>query len=289
MPPDAPLEAWREHLRRPQARLGRSVRPGAPQVDDGHQEGPRTRQLAALYAKIADNGGAEWIGDWTPNVGRYIGKRADMILKSGVLPYFVVYNIPKRDCGQYSAGGAAEGAQVQGLDHQFATSLGNRARGGHPRAGLAGSAQEVLSPKPTRKSGSSCCASRSTLSWRWATPRSTSTPGTRAGSSRPRTPSASRRPASTRPTGSRSTSRTTRRPSTEIAYGKEISKLLGGKHFVIDTSRNGNGPPKCTRRRRREVLVQPAGTRPRLAADGQHGRPAHRRLSLAQEAGRVGR
>src|SRR5580692_11948254 len=33
--------------------------------------------------------------------------------------------------------------------------------------------------------------------------------------------------------------------SSEITYGKEISKLLGGKHFVIDTSRNGNGPPKC--------------------------------------------
>src|SRR6185312_9234831 len=33
--------------------------------------------------------------------------------------------------------------------------------------------------------------------------------------------------------------------STEITYGKEISKLVGGKHFVIDTSRNGNGPPKC--------------------------------------------
>src|SRR5580704_7622492 len=27
--------------------------------------------LAALYAKIADNGGAEWIGDWTAYVGRY--------------------------------------------------------------------------------------------------------------------------------------------------------------------------------------------------------------------------
>ena len=26
-------------------------------------------QLAALYAKIADNGGADWIGDWTANVG----------------------------------------------------------------------------------------------------------------------------------------------------------------------------------------------------------------------------
>ena len=27
-----------------------------------------------------------------------------------------------------------------------------------------------------------------------------------------------------------------------IAYGKEISAMVGGKHFVIDTSRNGNGP-----------------------------------------------
>jgi len=34
-----------------------------------------------------------------------------------------------------------------------------------------------------------------------------------------------------------------RSTETEIKYGKEISKLLGGKHFVIDTSRNGNGPP----------------------------------------------
>jgi endoglucanase len=28
-----------------------------------------------------------------------------------------------------------------------------------------------------------------------------------------------------------------------IAYGRELSKLVGGKHFVIDTSRNGNGAP----------------------------------------------
>ena len=26
-----------------------------------------------------------------------------------------------------------------------------------------------------------------------------------------------------------------------MAYGKELSALLGGKHFIIDTSRNGNG------------------------------------------------
>jgi endoglucanase len=28
-----------------------------------------------------------------------------------------------------------------------------------------------------------------------------------------------------------------------IAYGRRLSRLIGGKHFVIDTSRNGNGAP----------------------------------------------
>ena len=59
--------------------------------------------------------------------------------------------------------------------------------------------------------------------------------------------------------------------STEIPYGKEISRLLGGKHFVIDTSRNGNGPPKCDEAAD-DVLVQPAGPRAGLAAHRQHRR-----------------
>jgi endoglucanase len=33
-----------------------------------------------------------------------------------------------------------------------------------------------------------------------------------------------------------------------IAYGRELSSELGGKHFVIDTSRNGNGPPASSSR-----------------------------------------
>ena len=28
-----------------------------------------------------------------------------------------------------------------------------------------------------------------------------------------------------------------------VAYGRRLSKMVGGKHFVIDTSRNGNGAP----------------------------------------------
>jgi endoglucanase len=29
--------------------------------------------------------------------------------------------------------------------------------------------------------------------------------------------------------------------SGEVAYGNQVSALVGGKHFVVDTSRNGNG------------------------------------------------
>jgi len=31
--------------------------------------------------------------------------------------------------------------------------------------------------------------------------------------------------------------------SASIAYGQTLSERLGGRHFIIDTSRNGNGPP----------------------------------------------
>jgi endoglucanase len=44
-----------------------------------------------------------------------------------------------------------------------------------------------------------------------------------------------------------------------VAYGKAVSALIGGKHFVIDTSRNGLGP----------------------AADGQWCNPGGRGLGTA--------
>ena len=81
---------------------------------------------SALLAKIADNGGADWIGDWTPNVGNWVGKRVTAILKTGSLPLFIVYNIPKRDCGQYSAGGAEKAEQYKKWITAFANGIGNR-------------------------------------------------------------------------------------------------------------------------------------------------------------------
>ena len=101
------------------------------------------------------------------------------------------------------------------------------------------------SPRPTRKSGSSCCASRSTPSCRsgntavyidaghsgWLKPAEDAKLLKEAGIDEA--------------DGFALNVSNYKSTSTEIPYGKEISKLLGGKHFVIDTSRNGNGPPKC--------------------------------------------
>ena len=93
--------------------------------------------LAALYNKIADNGGAEWIGDWTPNVGRYVGKRADMILKSRRSPLLRHLQRPQARLRPVLGRRLGRGRQVQEVDHRLRDQPGEPARGGHPRARLA--------------------------------------------------------------------------------------------------------------------------------------------------------
>ena len=65
----------------------------------------------------------------------------------------------------------------------------------------------------------------------------------------------------------------------EQAYGEELSALLGGAHYIIDSGRNGFGVDRR--------LVQPArpGLRHR-AGRGRRRRRAPRRLRLGQAAGR---
>jgi endoglucanase len=49
--------------------------------------------------------------------------------------------------------------------------------------------------------------------------------------------------------------------SKEIAYGEKISRLTGGKHFVINTAENGQGPvrPRHPAKQGNEVLCDPPG------------------------------
>jgi endoglucanase len=207
--------------------------------------------LAALYNKIADNGGAEWIGDWTPNVGRYVGKRADMILKTGVLPYFVIYNVPKRDCGQWSAGGSEGSEKYKKWITDFANSLGSR------RAAVILEPDSLGLLDKKMADGKACLSEEQKKErlelLRFAVHTLVSLGNTavyidagHSGWLKPKVDAELLKQAGIEEAdGFALNVSNYKATSTEIPYGKEISKLLGGKHFVIDTSRNGNGPPKC--------------------------------------------
>ncbi|MBI0378526.1 glycoside hydrolase family 6 protein, partial [Streptomyces albiflaviniger] len=101
-------------------------------------DGSAARQVAAyrkkgedgqarLIEKIAEQPVAEWLGVEDPE-GRARGftAAADQVNRDALL---VFYNIPHRDCGQYSKGGAADGDAyrtwldkvVRGIGHRRAT------------------------------------------------------------------------------------------------------------------------------------------------------------------------
>jgi len=205
---------------------------------------------SALYAKIADNGGAEWIGDWTPNVKNWVGRRADAFLKTGALPLFVAYNIPKRDCGTYSAGGADKGDTYKQWITAFANGIGDRRAAVVLEPDSLGLLKKCLSEADQKErlgllrfavhafvalgntavyidAGHSLGDGHSG----WLTAADDAKRLKEAGIDEA--------------DGFALNVSNYKSTSSEITYGKAISKLVGGKHFVIDTSRNGNGPPKC--------------------------------------------
>ena len=79
--------------------------------------------------------------------------------------------------------------------------------------------------------------------------------------------------------------------SREIRYGEQISRMTGGKHFVVNTAENGRGPlrPEQPGSLRQRGPLQPARARARAAADVQHRLPQRRRVRLDRQSGQVGR
>src|SRR5690606_34389151 len=72
-----------------------------------------------LIGKIADTPQARWLGEWSGDVEVATANFTRAARQRNHVPLFVAYNIPNRDCGQHSAGGAAElGAyreRIQGI------------------------------------------------------------------------------------------------------------------------------------------------------------------------------
>ena len=194
---------------------------------------------AAAMDRIAAQPHAEWFGDWIRRIGPAVNARVSRIVSAGDLPVLVAYNIPHRDCGGYSAGGARSARAYREWIHGFARGLGNR------RAAV------VL--EPDALAGIDCLTRRQErrrLAMLEDAVRTLGRAGASvyidAGHSNWKAPGAMavrlRKAGVRHARGFALNVSNFRFTETELRYGRRIGAALGGKHFVIDTSRNGLGP-----------------------------------------------
>lgn len=214
-------------------------------------DGTAARQVAAYekagrkddaeqIRKIAEQPTGEWIGPDNPEQeARGFTGAAD---RAGRTALLVLYNIPHRDCGQYSRGGAADGDAYRAWIDAVARGIGDRPAtvvlepdavlhlvdGCTPEEFheerydlLKGAVATLESLKNTRVYLDAGNAG-------WGRPDQVVEPLKRAG-------------VDAADGFAVNVSNFYSTPDS-LAYGKQLSAKAGGKHFVIDTSRNGNGP-----------------------------------------------
>ena len=195
---------------------------------------------AAQMDKIAGQPQADWFGEWSGDIQSAVSNRVTQITAAGALPVLVAYDIPLRDCGSYSTGGASSPDAYKAWIRAFAAGIGSRravivlepdALAGmgclsqadqQTRLALLSDAVSVLAAQPGVATyvdaGNSGWQSASTMASRLQS----------AGVARARGFSLNV-----------SNFMTT---ASQLSYGDQLSALIGGKHFVVDTSRNGVGP-----------------------------------------------
>ncbi|MFJ8331265.1 glycoside hydrolase family 6 protein [Streptomyces sp. NPDC094437] len=212
--------------------------PAARQVAEWRREG-RTAD-AALLERIASRPQAQWL--YGPDPGPTVRARTTAAARAGRLAVLVAYYIPHRDCGQYSHGGAPDAAAYRTWIDQFAAGLDDRG------------AYVIVEPDAVAQVVAGCKSVTATERYAllsYAVDRLKSRPHTHvyldAGNSA-WIPEAWRLDDALRSSGARRADGVSLNVSnfqtnqTSSAYGEWLSKDLGGLHYVIDTSRNGNGP-----------------------------------------------
>ncbi|MFE6283233.1 glycoside hydrolase family 6 protein [Streptomyces sp. NPDC057877] len=210
----------------------------AQQVVDYEKSGKDAQ--AEEIRKIAQQPTGEWISpDQPEQEARGFTEAAAKADRTALL---VLYNIPHRDCGQYSGGGAADGDTYRGWIDAVAQGIGDRP------------ATVILEPDAVLHLVDGCTPGefheeRYDL-LKYAIGKLTSLKTTQvyldAGNAGWGNPDQIFEPLKWAGVDQADgfSVNVSNFYSTEdsIAYGKNLSAKIGNKPFVIDTSRNGNGP-----------------------------------------------
>ncbi|MFI9149891.1 glycoside hydrolase family 6 protein [Streptomyces sp. NPDC053367] len=210
----------------------------ADQVAAYEKDGKKAE--AAQIRKIAQQPTGEWIGPEDPE--KEARGFTEAAAKADRTALLVLYNIPHRDCGQYSGGGAADGDTYRAWIDGVAQGIEDRA------------ATVVLEPDAVLHLVDGCTPDefheeRYDL-LEYAIGKLKSLPGTKvyldAGNAGWGHPDQIHEPLKwagiDKADGFAVNVSNFYTTEDSIAYGKQLSAKVGGKPFVIDTSRNGNGP-----------------------------------------------
>ncbi|MFJ2786939.1 MULTISPECIES: glycoside hydrolase family 6 protein [unclassified Streptomyces] len=225
--PAAPVPYWVN----PDGRAARAVAE--------HLAAGRTAE-AELLRRISSRPQAEWIGPDRPEEdARAVTEAAD---RAGSEALLVLYDIPNRDCGQHSAGGAPDAAAYRDWVDAVARGIGARR------------ATVVLEPDAVMHVVDGCTERRHHVEryelLKAAVQRLKRQPSVtvhldagNAGWGGPERLAGPLKEAGIEDADGFAVNVSNFRTTEEsAAYGRRLSALVGGKPFVIDTSRNGNGP-----------------------------------------------
>jgi endoglucanase len=190
--------------------------------------------------KLGKQPQAKWFGDWNRNIESDVRSYVEAAKPQNAVPVLVAYNIPQRDCGSYSAGGSTDADAYMNWMWSFTRGVG------------FSPAMVILEPDAT---SSLDCLNEEDRTKRMqllaqAIALLKKQPNTKVylDGGNPRWHSANEM-------SSRLTSANIKQAdgfslnvsnfySTEenTKYGNDLSAKLQGSRYVIDTSRNGNGP-----------------------------------------------
>ncbi len=196
-----------------------------------------TRPADALQMdKVANHSQAQWFGSWSGDIFTAVDKAVTTITSAGALPVLVAYAIPQLDCG--SGGNTVDGYKT--WISAFASALRGR------------KAAIVLEPDALAAMG---CLSSADQSTRFSLIQYAVQQLKAQGQSivyidggHPNWQSAATMASRLTSAGVSGADGFSLNVSNfmfttdNVVYGQSISSLTGGKHFVIDTSRNGLGP-----------------------------------------------
>jgi len=90
------------------------------------RDNPSHLDRTAIRTRISEKAGGKWFGNWNEDISDDVTAFTTAADNADKLPILVAYNIPGRDCGSHSQGGAGSVEAYKIWISQFAAAIGSR-------------------------------------------------------------------------------------------------------------------------------------------------------------------